>query len=401
MSLHLLVRERAARAEAEAQRRALRDLLMQVPAVLSIQRGPDHVYELSNPLHRALVGGRDVEGSTFADAAPHVIVPGLLHQLDQVYTTGEPFIGREVRVELHQEGSDEPSAIFLNGVLQPIRGADGAVQGVMTFAFDITAEVEARQRVERLAAENALLLEEARRARARAEEASRAKDVFLATVSHELRTPLTAVVGWTQMLRAGVVPDGRRARAIDVIDRNARALSQLVEDLIDIGRITAGKLKLARERAPLAPLVEAALEAVRPVADAKGVRLEAALDPAVGAADVDPGRLQQVVWNLACNAVKFTPGGGAVRVSLRAAGQAAEIMVEDTGQGIDADLLPHIFEPFRQGPGEAGPRSGLGLGLAIAQRLIELHGGRLEAWSDGPGRGARFTAAIPLARADR
>jgi signal transduction histidine kinase len=281
--------------------------------------------------------------------------------------------------------------------------ARGACLGVLTLgrrdreytAEDLALAEELGRRVA-LAADNAWLLQEAQRERARAEEASRAKDVFLATVSHELRTPLTAVVGWTQMLRAGAMADEKRGRALEIIDRNAHALTQLVEDLVDMGRITAGKLQLQRQRAALAPLIEAALDAVRPVAELKGIRLEATLDAATGAADVDPGRLQQVVWNLACNAVKFTPSGGAVRVGLKARGGQAVITIEDTGQGIAPDLLPYIFDPFRQGPDETGPRSGLGLGLAIARRLIELHGGRVEAASEGPGRGARFTASIPL-----
>ena len=391
-----LARERAAHAEAEAQRRALHELIMQIPAALSIQRGADHVYELVNPRYRVLVGGRALEGKPYLKAAPDVRAPGLLDQLDGVYASGEPFIGRAVRIEVRRGDGDEPEELFLDGVLQPIRAPTGEVHGVMTFAFDVTEQVRARRRAELLAAENARLLELAERARVQAEEMSRAKDVFLATVSHELRTPLTAVVGWTRMLQAGVLSPDKHVRALESIDRNAQALCRLVEDLVDSSRIASGNLRLDRRRAPIAPVVEAALETVRPLADAKGVRLEATLDQAAES-EIDAARLQQVIWNLVINAVKFTPPDGVVRASLVALEREHEVRIHDSGQGIAPDLLPYIFEPFRQGPAQATPRSGLGLGLAIARHIVELHGGRIEAESAGAGLGACLTVRLPAA----
>ncbi|AKT41966.1 PAS domain-containing sensor histidine kinase [Chondromyces crocatus] len=371
---------------------------MQIPAALSIQRGPEHVYELCNPLFCQLVG-RNLAGKSFLEAAPDVITPGLAEVLDRVYATGEPFVGREVRL-LRQHGEGEPvEERFLDGVVQPIRDEDGTVRGVMTFAFDVSEEVWARCRAERLAAENARLLEVAEQERERAEEASRAKDVFLATISHELRTPLTAIVGWTRLLRDGVLPADKHSRALDIVDRNAQALGRLVEDLVDSSRISSGKLRIERRLAQLAPIVEAALEAVRPLAETKGVRLEQSLVSGVEA-DIDPARILQVVWNLTTNAVKFTPTGGVVRVVLDAEEQELEIRVEDTGQGITADLLPHVFEPFRQGPVEPTPRGGLGLGLAIARHLVELHGGRIQVESAGAGCGAHFSVILPAIERD-
>ncbi|EYF04322.1 Hypothetical protein CAP_4586 [Chondromyces apiculatus DSM 436] len=366
---------------------------MQIPAALSIQRGPEHVYELCNPLFQKLVGD-DLVGKTFREAAPTVITPGLAEVLDRVYVTGKPFIGRAVPLLHQRDAEDTAEEHFLDGVIQPIRDRAGTVQGVMTFAFDVSEEVRARRHAEHLAAENARLLEIAEQECVRAEEANRSKDVFLATISHELRTPLTAIVGWTRLLRDGMIPADKTARALEIVDRNAQALARLVEDLVDSSRIASGKLRIDRRPALLAPIVEAAIEAVRPLADAKGVRLEQSLDPAAEA-DIDAARLLQVVWNLTTNAVKFTPSGGVVRLVLAVVDASLEIGVEDNGQGITPDLLPHVFEPFRQGPEAPTPRGGLGLGLAIARHLVELHGGRISVESAGQGCGTRFTVLLP------
>lgn len=390
----LLAREREAHAAAEADLQAVRDLIMQLPAALTVMRGPRHVHELCNPLYRRIAGGRAIEGQTYVDAVPEIKTPGVPEMLDHVYATGEPVIAREVPVQLQEHGAEPAQEAFYDGVLQPLRDSSGAVQGVMLCAFDVTGQVLARRRAEQLAAENARLLEIAERARAQAEEASRAKDVFLATVSHELRTPLAAVLGWTKMLCAGAVAEARRERALEILERNAAALSVLVEELVESSRIAAGTLTLRRQRAAVAPVVEAALEAVRPLAEAKGVRMVASLDRAAQA-EIDAGRIQQVAWNLATNAVKFTPAGGTLHVVVSEAGGAIEIVVEDSGQGIPADLLPVVFEPFRQGESDGRPQGGLGLGLAIVRHIVELHGGGITAESEGPGRGARFTVRLP------
>ncbi len=253
----------------------------------------------------------------------------------------------------------------------------------------------------------ALALELARRASVAIEnaelyreawEANRLKDEFLATMSHELRTPLTAVLGWTRMLRTGIVPEARREHALETIERNAAAQARLIEDLLDISRIGTGKVLLRAEPVDPARVVEAALEAMRPAADAKGVRLVTSIESAPRTVQADPDRLQQVVTNLLSNAVKFTPPGGEVRTRLRWADAQVEIVVEDTGKGISAVFLPHVFERFRQADGSTTrTQGGLGLGLAIVRHLVDLHGGTVEALSEGEGRGATFVVRLPVA----
>jgi signal transduction histidine kinase len=240
----------------------------------------------------------------------------------------------------------------------------------------------------------------AERALERVEEANRMKDDFLATLSHELRTPLNAILGWTHMLRGGTLPEEKRGRALEIIERNAASQAHLIEDLLDASRIVSGKLRLQVGHVDVAKVVEMAVDTVRPAADAKSVDVELILDPDARDIIADPERLQQVVWNLVNNAVKFTPRGGRVSVSLRAVDEEAWIEVRDTGQGIAPEFLPHVFERFRQADGAAvgGNQGGLGLGLAIASHLVQLQGGTIAATSDGVGRGATFTVRFPMPR---
>jgi signal transduction histidine kinase len=254
-----------------------------------------------------------------------------------------------------------------------------------------------------LALDNARLFQEMQdavneeqRARDVADAASRTKDEFLASVSHELRTPLSAILGWSKMLSLPLDP-AKRQRAVETIERNAVVMAQLIEDLLDVSRIVSGKLRLELRTVQLSGVVEAAIESVRPAAEARSVRIEQALEPDAGAIHGDPARLQQVVCNLLCNAVKFTLPGGRVSVTLAPRGTHAEIVVRDTGKGIDPRFLPHVFEAFRQAePAVTRSTAGLGLGLAIVKHLVELHGGRVEASSDGADRGAAFTVRLPL-----
>jgi signal transduction histidine kinase len=240
------------------------------------------------------------------------------------------------------------------------------------------------------------MLEREQAARRDAEEASALKDQFVMTVSHELRTPLTAIAGWARMLVDGMVGDDKRESALRSIERNAQAQKRLIEDLLDIAGIMAGKLRLDVRPIAVAEVIHNAVDAVMPAASAKGIRLETSMDPAAGTISADPERLQQVVWNLLSNAVKFTPQGGQVSVQVRRAPQALHITVADTGNGISHELLPHVFERFRQGAaGNARRHGGLGLGLAIVRNLVELHGGTVTARSDGEGRGASFDVVIP------
>ncbi|WP_437565364.1 ATP-binding protein [Sorangium sp. So ce542] len=271
----------------------------------------------------------------------------------------------------------------------------------LTLVTAVQAALRARRRqleVRDLVERERAARQAAETARQQAEDASRVKDEFLANVSHELRTPLNAILLWTHQLTSHPADAQDVARGLLAIERSARAQSRLVEDLLDLARMASGKLRLSLQDVDLAQIAEAAVEVVRPAAEARRIRLEAALAAGPGRARVDPERIQQVLWNLLSNAVKFTPPGGQVRLSMRRDGGEVRIEVADTGRGIRPELLPHVFERFRQDDAATQRRhGGLGLGLAICRQLVELHGGTLSADSPGEGRGAVFTVALPLA----
>ena len=248
----------------------------------------------------------------------------------------------------------------------------------------------------RSADERARLLEAERAARLEIERISLVKDEFLATLSHELRTPLNAVLGWSGVLLSRA-QDPEVQRGLETIARNARAQAQLIDDLLDMNRIVSGKIRLDVQRLDLATVVEAALDSVRPSAEAKSITVRRALDPSAGLVFGDPNRLQQVVWNLLTNAVKFTPKGGKIDVIVQRVDSHIQIDVRDSGMGISAQFLPHLFERFRQADSSTTRKyGGLGLGLSIVKQLVELHGGNVEAESAGEGQGATFTVALPL-----
>ncbi len=259
-------------------------------------------------------------------------------------------------------------------------------------AFALTLGRQCAQALER-----ARLYEAERRARADAEAANRTKDQFLATLSHELRTPLTALLGWVRLLRAGKLDPPTAARALESIERNVRVQAQLINDILDISRVVTGKLRLELQPVDVATVVGAAIEAIRPAAEAKGIHVATELDPTTPPISGDPDRLQQVVWNLLANAVKFTATGGRVEVRLSRAVSHVEIRVRDTGEGIPPAFLPYVFDRFRQADtATTRAHTGLGLGLAIVRHLVELHGGTVAAESRGDGQGATFTVTLPV-----
>ena len=230
-------------------------------------------------------------------------------------------------------------------------------------------------------------------------ESNRLKDEFLATLSHELRTPLNVILGWTRMLRANHLPASAREHALRLVERNAQAQAQLVNDLVDMSRVTTGKLRLELEAVALVPALEAALESVRPSADAKHLRCETSWENRDLAVLADPTRLQQVLWNLLSNAVKFTPDGGLIRMTAAAEHGRVRIEVADTGIGIEPAFLPHVFDRFRQAEsGTTRSYGGLGLGLAIVHDLVRLHGGNVEVRSGGAGKGATFVVTLRASR---
>jgi PAS domain S-box-containing protein len=252
------------------------------------------------------------------------------------------------------------------------------------------AAQKARAQAERAAAENERLYRQA-------EESSRLKEEFLATISHELRTPLSAILGWARMLRLGQLSPENTSKALDTIERNARAQAQLVDDLLDVSRIITGKLRMDVRPADPNSFIDAAVEAVRPAAEAKGVRIQKVMDTGPISIPGDPVRLQQVVWNLLSNAIKFTPRDGRVQIRSERVNSHLEIVVSDTGQGISPDFLPHVFDRFRQADQKTSRQhGGMGLGLAIVRHLVELHGGSVRADSEGEDKGATFTVTLPI-----
>jgi signal transduction histidine kinase/ActR/RegA family two-component response regulator len=311
-------------------------------------------------------------------------------------------VTKEPRLQLRQEAYLSEGIKSLLVVPLNITGENVGTIGFYyktPHRFDETA-VRVAQALANLAAAaigSAELYEEQARLREQAEAASRAKDEFLAVVSHELRTPLNAIIGWSGLLRTGRVDEELAARAMETIERNARSQARLIEDLLDISRIVSGRLRLNIQPVNLAPVIEAAVEVVRPAANAKEIGLHVVADSGAGPVAGDPERLQQIIWNLLSNAVKFTPRQGRVQVHLRRRNSQVEVTVSDNGQGISPEFLPHAFERFRQADaGFTRAHGGLGLGLAIVRHLVELHGGTVAASSRGVGEGATFTVMFPL-----
>ncbi|MEO8179323.1 MAG: ATP-binding protein [Deltaproteobacteria bacterium] len=266
-------------------------------------------------------------------------------------------------------------------------------------AVDNARLYEASQRA---SAERQRLLESERSARAAAERMSELKDEFLANLSHELRTPLSAILGWAQMLRIGNKGEAEIHKGLITIERNARVQTQLIEDLLDMSRILSGQLRLDVVAVSPHSFIEAAVDTVRPAATAKGIRIVMLLDSAAGPILGDPNRLQQVMWNLLSNAIKFTPKDGKLQVVLERVNSQIEISVSDTGAGIDAEFLPHVFDRFRQADASSTRRhGGLGLGLSIVKHLVELHGGSVRAESPGKDCGATFSVHLPVAAVHR
>jgi PAS domain S-box-containing protein len=325
----------------------------------------------------------------------------------RVFQTGTPELfadisDEELRDTLHDERKYEAlkQLGLRSAVVVQISGRH-SVHGVIGFASgksgrytstDLAFAQDLARRIS-LALENARLYREA-------QEANRAKDEFLATLSHELRTPLNAILGWTQILRSKRLDEVTTARAFEAIERNAKAQAELIEDMLDVSRIITGRLRLELQPVQLSEAVEAALDSVRPTAEAKGVRLESDLTAEGVVVSGDHHRLQQIVWNLLSNAVKFTPASGLVRIKLESSGGEARLTVTDTGRGISPQFLPFVFDRFRQAETMVSRTAGgLGLGLSIARHLVELHGGLIEANSEGEGRGATFTVTFPCREA--
>jgi len=351
-----------------------------VPAPIAVLHGEDElVVDYVNPTCVALFqrqSATELLGRPIVEALPELGEHP--EHLRSVIRSGVSTSRREVPVVI--DGPAGPATKYFDFTYSPVPNAGGAIDRACVIAFEVTSVVSVRRE---------------------AELANRTKDEFLATLSHELRTPLNAMLGWASLLQKDSSDLARLSRGLAVIERNALAQAKIVGDLLDVSRILGGKLVLNLRSTPIAAVVGAALEASRPAAESRGVRLVVELAPEVTAIAADAHRLQQVLWNLLSNAVRFTPSGGEVRVATRANATSLSIEVVDTGRGIPAEHLPHVFERFHQVDGSiTRTHGGLGLGLSIVRYIVEAHGGTVRAASAGADRGATFTIELPLGAAE-
>jgi PAS domain S-box-containing protein len=362
------------------------------PQPMIAVEGTTHVVRYVNEAFSRLVRMEQAElvGRCFSEAVPEGDENKCFALLDRVYCTGKP----EVLAE--QEHSKMPPVYWTYSVW-PILGPDSSPVGVMINVTDAT-EI-AIYRKEMVAINERLLISSTRQHELieAAENANRVKDEFLATLSHELRTPLTVVIGWSDMLQNPKLDSSHFPRAIESIRRNARMQVQMIDDLLDVSRIITGKLRLDTELVDIQTVAIATVDALRPTAEAKGISWYLQLDSPMGQVVGDPDRLQQVIWNLVSNAIKFTPEGGSITVKLKRVESNVEFSVRDTGKGIAPEFLPFVFERFRQSDSTTTrAHGGLGLGLSIVRQLVELHGGTVRVASEGENLGATFTVSLPL-----
>lgn len=375
------------RREIERQRTFLNDLFMQAPACIAVLRGPDYVFELANPAYRKLLGDRPIVGRTLREAVPEIEPQGFFDILDEVRRSGEPHVGNEVTSWLDATNSGRLEERIFNYVFQPIRGEGGEVDSIVVFSYLVTEHVRARRRVETLMEQLQI--------------ADKRKDEFLAMLAHELRNPLAPVRNAVALLQARGDGDERTRWLLDVMERQTGNLGRLVDDLLDVSRITRGLVVLDRQRVELRWIVERALESVQGLMDEKHheVSFTAPVRPLVVSGD--SVRLEQVLVNLLTNAAKYTDPHGHIAVELRRGPGGAEIRVRDDGIGMEPDTIAHVFDLFGQAE-RALDRSqgGLGIGLTIVRNLVGLHGGAVDARSEGSERGSEFVVTLPLLTAD-
>ncbi|MDQ6680530.1 MAG: ATP-binding protein [Pseudomonadota bacterium] len=499
-------------------------LFEQAPGFIALLEGPNHLFTLVNPAYYRLVGPRELIGKPAREAVPEAVHAGFIDILDKVFSSGEPFVGRRLPLQVHRVEGAKPERRFLDFVYQPLLGRAGAVAGIFCEGHDVTEEVDAERRAHEEAEKRAeqahvfetvlssiedfaytfdlggrftysnkplldllvleleavvgktfselpyppelaarlnsqirqvvetgrqvrgeayykspsgkegwyeyifnpviasdgsvssvagstrdvtlyrgqerqlaLLNDSERAARSEAERASRLKDEFLATLSHELRTPLHAIQNWADLLRSGRLKPDQAIDAGERISRNSRAQGQLIADLLDMNGITSGKVRLTIERGALAKPLFGAIDAVKLEATKKNVVLQLPEIDTDLQVDCDPDRLQQVFWNLLTNAVKFTPAGGVVGIRVQNDESSVSVEIADTGIGVRAEFLPHLFERFSQADSSSTRNhGGLGLGLAICKSLVDMHDGQISASSEGAGKGTKFLMTLPL-----
>jgi signal transduction histidine kinase len=363
------------RAVENLQRRQLTDIFQQAPAAIAILRGPDHVYEFTNPAYDELIANRDVVGKPIREALPELIGQGVSELLDGVYRTGQPYIGKALRFMLVRRPGGPVEESYFDFVYQPMRAATGDIDGIAVVAFDVTELALARRE---------------------AEAANRTKDEFLAMLGHELRNPLAPMRTALQLMRLRGGDTLERERT--VIERQTQHLVRLVDDLLDVSRITRGKIELRRERLDIADAVAKAIEMASPLLEER--QHDLFVDVARGlTTDADSARVAQIIANLLTNAAKYTEAGGTVSVTAHREGEWIAIRVRDTGVGIAPEMLPRVFDMFTQERQELDrTQGGLGLGLTIVRNLVTLHGGTVDVMSAGRGKGSEFVVRLPASQ---
>ena len=352
-----------------------RALFEQAPGIMAVLRGPDHVFELTNQSYMQLIGHRQIIGKRAREALPEIVGQGFFELLDRVYATGEPFVGHALPVRLQRERDGPLEERYIDFVYQPIFDANGAVSGIFVEGSDVTARK---------------LVEDELRA------ANRQKDQFLAMLAHELRNPLAPIMTAAQLLKLGRLDAKSAANASEIIVRQAEHMTDLVNDLLDVSRVTRGLVTLEKEELDLNAIVAAAVEQVRPLIDARRHALTLQLSGQPARVIGDRTRLVQVISNILNNAAKYTAPGGRIVLSVAADADRVTVAVRDNGVGISPEVLPYIFDLFTQA--ERTPdrsQGGLGIGLALVKSLIALHGGTVHARSDGLGQGSEFSICLP------
>jgi signal transduction histidine kinase len=361
--------------QAQDAARTLRTWFDNAPGFIALLRGPDLVFEMANKAYYQLVGHRRIEGRPVPEALPEMRQQGFVDLLQRVYTTGVPFVGRAMPVEVQPEPDGPRVVRFVDFVYQPLLDADGKVAGIFAQGHDVSEQVQGARALE---------------------QADRRKDEFLATLAHELRNPLAPIRQATALARAPGAEASRRSWALDVIDRQAGHMALLLDDLLDISRISRGSLALRRQPVDLREVVDAALETARPLIDRKKHHVDVRLPQQRVVVEVDPVRLAQVVSNLLSNAAKYTDAGGRIEVEGSVSGEGVVLRVRDNGIGLSAQAQREIFTMFSQVSSALDrAEGGLGIGLALSRGLVALHGGTLQAHSEGEGRGSAFTVWLP------
>jgi len=355
----------------------LRGLFAQAPGIMAVLRGPEHVFELTNQSYMQLIGHRQVIGKRAREALPEIVGQGFLELLDRVYATGEPFVGHALPVRLQREPDGTLEERYIDFVYQPIRDAGGAVSGIFVEGSDVT---------------DRKLVEDELRA------ANRQKDQFLAMLAHELRNPLAPIMTAAQLLKLGRLDAGSVANASEIIVRQAEHMTDLVNDLLDVSRVTRGLVTLERDELDVNAIVSAAVEQVRPLIDARRHALTLQLSGQPAHVTGDRTRLVQVISNILNNAAKYMAPGGRIVLAVTVEDGRATVAVRDNGVGIAQEVLPYIFDLFTQA--ERTPdrsQGGLGIGLALVKSLVALHGGSVHAHSEGLGQGSEFSICLPAA----